>query len=321
MTDTSDTDKPAVRAAMAELLTALVRLEDEDPVAIERVARLFEKQERGAFLAKYVRVILPAKFDANTFEAMLDGRLTMPLPDAPGNAQTSRKPRARGAHSALQKQVDRAAIETRELRDRLAIAEARETALRDDLEAADKHLRAIVVLRLLDQFSRALIGPFMLGPVWTLVRSVSGYLQIDHAYEESLDSAARGRHGRHRANRTETAAEIVKYLDRYCGDAAFEVALHEAILAAGRERDAGVRRELEMRNYSDTPLSNYAKVPGRTNDERRVSVRPGARLSDRTDVLDGIPSAARDDDNADSRNPAPNSDDTAQPFGPSDRPW
>lgn len=321
MTDTSDTDKPAVRAAMAELLTALVMLEDEDPVAIERVARLFEKEERGAFLAKYIRVILPAKFDAETFEAMLDGRLTGPLPDPPGNAQAGRKPGARGAHSALHKQVVRAAAETGLLRERLVLAEAREAALRDELEAADKHLRATVVLRLLDQFSRTLVGPFLLGPVWTLVRSISGHLQTDHAYEESLDATARALHEKHGAGRAQTAAEIVKYLDRYCGDAAFEVALHEAILAAGRERDADVKRELEMRNYDGVPLSKYAKVPARTNDERRVSVRPGARLSDRADVLDGIPTAARDDDGADTGNPTPDPDDTAKPFGPSDRPW
>lgn len=321
MSDKSDTDKPAVRAAMAELLTSLVMLEDENPVEIERVARLFEKKERGAFLAKYIRVILPASFDTEAFEAMLDGRLTAPLPDARGNAQQSRKPGARGAYSALQKQVGRAAIETGELRDKLALAEAREAALRDELEVADKHLRATVVLRLLDQFSKTLIGPFMLGPAWTLVRSISGYLQTDHAYEEALDAPARERYEQHRAGRTETAAEIIKYLDRYCGDAAFEVTLHEAILAAGRERDKGVKRELEMRNYNDTPLSKHAKVPGRTNDERRVSVRPGARLSDRSDVLNGIPAAARDDDSADIGNSPQNPDNPAQPSGPSDRPW
>jgi hypothetical protein len=321
MDDKLEAIKPATRAAIAELLTELKMLEKEDPVAIERVSRLFEKQHRDAFLAKYVRAMLPARFDVESFEALLTGAAAMPDSNGAADTSGSRKPSARGAYESLRQQVDRAAEESQRQRDKFALAEAREATLRRELAEAEAFLRSTVVLRVLDHFSKALTAPFMLGPVWTLVRSISGYLQLDRGYEASLIGDARARYEQHCADRKDTAAEIVKYLDRYCSDPAFEIALHDAILAAGRQHDAPVKRELEMRNYASEPLSKYAKVPTRKTEARRTEVRPGARLSDRADVLAGIPDAIRDDGDTDTQEVETAPEDSAPPADLSDRPW
>jgi hypothetical protein len=289
----NSSDKPWLGRMTAKLLAEIMALGHDQPWKIERAQKLFDADPRDRLVQRWLQAILPAKIDEEAVLAILEGRAEAPVRQRFVDPDKGRQPKARGSFESLQAALARSAADVAGLEEKLRSAKQQESTLREQVAEADALLRLTVFGRVLAHASDAFAGPLIFGPLWTLVRAVSGYLKVDFAYESALDTAARAELEAHRKSRRDTAAEIVGLLDRYCGDIRVEVALHNAILSVLRNRHDPVAREIERRSYSNEPMSADARRPSRSNDERRAAVRAGAIISDRTDVLRGIPASDR----------------------------
>ncbi len=281
---------PKVAHAMALLMGKISEQASDDPRSILRVADLFERGTRGDGLRDMLLDLVPADPDPEQWRDWLDGGAAPHVAPRLVDPDRGRKPGARGGHVSAVNACKQAAREVDLLKAQLAPAEAvladAETAQRI---AADQ-LRQVVACRMLNDISRQLAGTFSMGPAWTLMRVVSGYIRDDPGLGDGMDDAAR----EHIRSLFDTASadstEMLDLLDLYAGDTLLELRLRAAILSILRKYHEPVKAELANRNYDAKTLSPAAKRVHRKSEQRKASTssRP-AVISDRHDVLGGFP--------------------------------
>jgi hypothetical protein len=299
MTDKPRNLDPATNAAIAHVLASVMAIADEDPLAIDRVAALFDKDAQTDHLVSGVLGILPSQLDAEQWNVWLSGGSTPPAPATLVDPDKGQPKSARGAQiPAARRDVEARKIVS-DLEQKLEAAKSAAKDSATQLQAADNQLRAVVVYRMITEAGRLFAAPFAMGPMWTLVRAISGYLRPDAEYEDSLDMAASAALEIHKANRKATSAKIQELLDMYCGDVALEVILHRVLLSTLEAYHQPVVDEWANRNYVSQRLSAAARRPKRNAEDRHNSVRRGAPTSDRDEVLSGLdrtePGAAAED--------------------------
>lgn len=280
---------PDVREALAKVAAQLSVQAREDPGSINRLAELFERGPREDELFGLLLDLVPAEVDVDVWLALLDGGVAVPPAARLADPDAGRKPSARGAHVS--------AVRRRDEAQRLVeIAEAKLTETKEVLaeaersvKDADHHLRQVIAVRLLNDFTHRTAGLFSMGPGWTLMRVVSGYIRVDPRRLDELDPEARGKVDDLIATGKPDSAEMLDLLDLYAGDVLLELRLRSAILSALRKHHEPISKELADRTSSTKPLSPAAKRVRRKAEERHVSLRAGAVIiSDRHDVLRGL---------------------------------
>ncbi|MEG3166377.1 hypothetical protein U1701_17465 [Sphingomonas sp. PB2P19] len=288
---------PDVREALAKVAAQLSVQAREDPGSINRLAELFERGPREDELFGLLLDLVPAEVDVDVWLALLDGGMTVPPSAKLRDPDAGRKPSARGAHVSavrrrdeLQRQVEITEAKLAEMKDVLAEAE-------QSVKDADHHLRQVVAVRMINDFTHRTAGLFGMGPAWTLMRVVSGYVRVDSRRLDELDPGARGKVDDLVATGKPDSAEMLDLLDLYAGDVLLELRLRSAILSALRKHHEPIEKELADRTSSMKPLSPAAKRVRRKAEERNVSLRAGdGIMSDRHDVLRGLNDRAEHED-------------------------
>ena len=258
------------------------------PTSVEEVAELFERAKLTPMVVALVGGMMPAQVDPEQWSSWLNGG---PPPAAQwrlADPDAGRKPAARGAwqsmlkkRQAVQRKVERLAHELREAEDDLKV-------LRDDEATAGQRLRVVVLYQLLQEISAHTTGVFAMGPAWTLMRSVSGYIRADPSFEGTLSSGRPEELEQRKLVRPKESRVILDLLDRYSGDERLELNLHKAIYKVLMEHHAPVQKEIDEREHSGRRLSPEAKRPRRNEAAQQSSVRPGAPTYDSEDVLGGF---------------------------------
>lgn len=282
--------EPEVRHALAALMARVGQLAGDDPRSVVRAAELFEGARRGDDLHRLLLDLVPADVDPAQWHDWLDGGAALPVPPRLADPDQGRKAGARGAHVSAARRREEAARELALLEDKVAHARAVLADAEAAEQAAASHLRQVVAHRVLTDISRQLAGAFSMGPAWTLMRAVSGYIRDDHALGEGMDEHARV----HVRSLLDTASadstEMLDLLDLHAGDTLLELRLRAAILSVLRKHHEPVKQELAERNYDPRKLSSAARRVHRKTAERKAAIRSGPGIvSDRHDVLGGFP--------------------------------
>jgi hypothetical protein len=288
MTGDSKSIPAPAGAAIADLMSELMAMHKEDPLAIERVAKLYDKNALDQVIAKHLLGILPAVIDAETMLQWLEGGCLPSDPIQLKDPEAGQPKSARGGYEALRGKLVAAEEASAHAKVKFGEARARVSALRRELDVAERHLRTSVFGRFMNAVAKQMAAAFALGPIWTLMRSISGYLQTDVEWENTLTTDEREELMTHRQRRKETATEILHLLDLHCGDEALEIEMNKAVLEVLRRVHAPVAKELEDKRFSLGELSARAKRVRRRSEDWRRSVHPNAKISDRLDVLDGL---------------------------------
>ena len=300
MADLFDINNPAIRSPMAALLARLEVMRQKDPASPESILRLFDQDVRDDFLARGLLSILPSEISIDGMEALLDGSRTVPDLMARRDPEKGARPGARGRYLGLHARQQALEADIARQRERLEALVATHAAGQHELEDADRRLRAVAWGHIEAAIADMTVGSFDMGPAYTILRACSRYLQIDLAWEKSLDERQRADLAAHRECRKDRAGHLMDRLDLLCGDVALEIAIFDAVLAIVDVRYAEIETEIARRNDTTRPLSRTAKRARRRYDQRRASVHKDAPVADRREVLEGLryePSLLRENEN------------------------
>ncbi len=156
---------------------------------------------------------------------------------------------------------------------RAAVAEAEEDVRRAErLESIeDTHAKGAALWAYLREIHEGAAGAFAMGPAWTLMRVVSGYLQNDLAWEATLSEEERKRLVEHRATRAARSKEMLHWLDGFAGDARLEVDLFDALY-----------------DYLKDHAGSIPNRSRRTLEEVKATVGAHASTADAAQVLRGM---------------------------------
>lgn len=288
MNDTPNNSTAPVEAHIIEMMGDLVALARVNPRAIETIARLYDDDETRERFARKMLSILPAIIDADGMLQWLEGGVLPPAAVRLADPDKGRSKGARGAEQAARKRHNAAVAERTAAQAKLETAITAETDSAEALRRAESHLRLVTFGRFYNALGEQLAMAAYLGPVWTILRSISGHLQTDVAWENSLTIERREAIAAHRRERRESRTEMLDLLDRYCGDEELEIKLYIAIISVLRRFHREVEQELERGKYGGGKLSERAKRPRRTHEQWRTSVHPQGKLADRHAVLEGL---------------------------------
>ncbi|MBB4088130.1 hypothetical protein [Sphingomonas carotinifaciens] len=287
---------PEVRHALAALMARIGQQASDDPRSVVRAAELFEGTRRGDELHRLLLDLVPADIDPGQWHDWLDGGAAVHVPPRLVDPDQGRKPGARGAHASAARRREEAARALALLEDKVAHARALLADAEVAEQAAASHLRQVVAHRVLTDISRQLAGAFSMGPAWTVMRAVSGYIRDDHALGEGMDEQARAHVQSLLDTASKDSTEMLDLLDLHAGDTLLELRLRAAVLSVLRKHHEPVKQELSERNYDHRKLSPAARRVHRKTAERKAAIRPSPGIvSDRHDVLGGFPLRHQDD--------------------------
>jgi hypothetical protein len=286
-----------VRSALARVAAHITMQAQDDPGSIDRLAGLFDRDDRERELFAMLLDLVPSEVDADVWLGWLDGGVAVPHAAKPTDPDAGRKTSARGAQVSAARKKDEAQRQVAIAEAKLAEAQAVLAEAEEAVRATDRHLRQVVAYRMLADVSRLTAGVFAMGPAWTLMRSISGYIRPVPGHFEELDPEARAKIDDLVASGKADSAEMLDLLDLYAGDVLLELRLRAAMLSVIRRHHEPVAKELEERARSGTRLSRAAKRLNRKREERNTSVRANAGVqSDRHDVLAGLVSGERQEE-------------------------
>lgn len=219
--------------AVAELTQFVVSADGSLTLAAEDLLALRDTPQREKILHELVGAVAPTRPMMMAWRGWLSGGVPPTEPEVlkkPGSARRAIKDyseRADKSRIALTKKADDA-------RQRLASAqEALEKAERE-VEFHDSAQRADMLWRISDHLAQIMAGTFAVGPAWTVLRALSGYIsdeELKFAAAFSSDEAERIEAQREamQTKKDETQTMML-VLDQHCGDPEFEAEIRKAIL-------------------------------------------------------------------------------------------
>ena len=181
----------SARSAFATVFAEMTVLSKDDPGATERVARLYDKHVTDQTIAKVLLRVLPSVVDREAMLRWLEGGCLPPEAIRLQDPEADHKKSARGDYQSQRAKLAEAEKSVVNAKAKLDDAQMRMAAAREQCDNADRYLRVSVFGRFMNAVARQMAAAFALGPIWTLVRSISGYLQTDIEYENSLTQAER----------------------------------------------------------------------------------------------------------------------------------
>lgn len=288
MNDTPSGPGSSVKPYIIEMMSDLYALGRDNPRAIEIIAQLYDDSGARESFARKMLSILPPVVDADGIRQWLEGGALPPSPVRLADPDKGRPKGARGSEQAARKRHNADLAQVAAAKAKLDIACAAEAASREALMEAESHLRMVTFGKLYNLSGEQFAIAAYLGPVWTVLRAISGYLQVDVAWENSLSIERREALANHRRDRKESQTDMLDLLDRYCGDEELEIELYNAIIGVLRRVHSEVEQEHEQARYGGGKLSERAKRIRRTREQWRTSVHPLGKLADRQAVLEGL---------------------------------
>ncbi|MBN2973500.1 hypothetical protein ACFSC3_12980 [Sphingomonas floccifaciens] len=286
-----------VANALSRLMAELILTAKENPLAIERIAKLADAPARDTRLLCGMLEILPDEIDAGQWLDWIEGGAAPVAGKPMVDPSRGQKKSARGAWQSAVRLRATAAQDVATARENLAIAEARHALCEQAVKEADAHLRAAVCYRLLIDESRIMAGMFAMGPAFTLLRAISAYQRRDPVFEATLDEHGRAWIEEQIAKREDTARTIMEQLDFFAGDVKVEMKLHRAIQKVLAEAYADVEAERAEARAVGKPLSPLGKRTFRNHEQRRTSVRRTGLRNDYSAVLGGFRTGASSESN------------------------
>lgn len=186
MNDKPSSPSSSVKPHIIEMMSDLYALERDNPRAIEMIAQLYDDNGARESFARKMLSILPSVIDADGILQWLEGGTLPPTPVRLADPDKGRPKGARGAQQAARRRHDAALAEVAAARAKLDAANAAEAASREELKEAESHLRMVTFGKVYNTSGEQFAAAGELGPAWTILRAISGYLQIDVAWENSL---------------------------------------------------------------------------------------------------------------------------------------
>ena len=284
---------PESREALASVLAHALEMARRNPLAIKRVAALFDDAAMRETLVAGLLSLVPADPERGVWDGWLAGN-SPPGSDRLMDPERGQPKSARGAQQSATAKLDAAKSKVEKLKLELSEAIRVQDSCVAEVRAVSSQLRATVLYRGSMIVAAMTEGMFAMGPAWTIMRGVSSHLRTDIAWEASLSESDKAALAAHRDVRAKGSARILDLLDFHCGDVALEWKMHETMLALLEAHHAPIQTEIDGRNIDRKPLSAAAKRTFRRAEERRGSIRPGAPLADRDEVFRGLGAAGPD---------------------------
>lgn len=234
---------------------------------VEALAGIREEEPRAARLREFVAAMLPHDIDPSIWLSWLGGRTE------PFDGRRLARPRLTSdANSGrtlkrTSERVKRTAATVAAAKRKLAKAQQQV----DEAEAAHaeaQSMDAAIIEWAVSEHVAGLLAPiFAMGPAWTVMRAISAHMDPD-ALEIDLRLLTGPRRERAEARirdeRSKETQGMLDVLDRWSGDAEFELELREAIKTVtddykGRSREGLLRRSrADLRNSLPPGLARDA---------------------------------------------------------------
>lgn len=278
---------------LADSLLQLQRDVQQTPATAERLAQLVTSGDRERLVQELLAELVPAHVDHAQWQEWFEGgappvrgldagRPTMELQDDTGRVRS-----ARGAYLAAESERDQLRQRVENARAKLANLEAEFSAAEAKVQEAEGWLRTGVVWLLMREISRQTAGVFAMGPAWSLMRIVSGYIQSDPSFENDpgLDPDQLARRKERRPRET---LEILRALDEFSGDERFELNVHNAIYSAAIKHRKLMDEQRAEAVAQGRPVPSAKRFHRRTSEEQKRSVHPASKIDDAARVSDGF---------------------------------
>lgn len=276
MQDTNDVIAARVMKAATEIMGDYGRLVTSKYDLLVRMRQIGKSGTRRGLAIDILSDLLPTGADPTDWMQWLKGggspreKLRAPQFDA-SSKPSSRKISEAAAHT------ERVSSSVADARDRLAAAKQRvaeaEQALVEAEEAeerAENLAKGAALWAYLREVHQIANPAFSMGPAWSIMRIVSGYLQTDAEWEARLTPEERAHLEKHRRDRAEQSKEMLQILDAMSGHPAFELLVFEGLYKL-------------VKGFADEATERAA--------EARRSGSPLAKIDDVGAVVDGIDSA------------------------------
>lgn len=268
------------RKAVAELTQFVASSDGSLTMTGEDLLALRATPEREKLLHELVGSIAPPRPLAMAWRRWLSGGVAPTEPEVlkkPGSARRAVKDyseRADKSRVVLTKRVDDA-------REKLAAAQSALDQAELEVQFHDSAQRADMLWRISDHLAGIMAGTFAVGPAWTILRALSGYISDDDlnfaaAFSSSAAAENEAKRAAAQAKKDETQT-IMLVLDQRCGDAEFEEEIRKAVLGV-------VMKFKDREDEATGPI--YRR---RGKDTIRKSVQPEGQKN-AEEILDGFSS-------------------------------
>lgn len=275
--DQNDPSTARIQRIMGGLAKSLGELVKRSPRTPGRLSSIASQSDRHDLAIAVLSDLIPEKPDESAWTEWLEGGGSPRRRLQAAKYDDSKAPSSRKIQTALGAR-ERAHQRTDEARETLKRAQAAVADAEDALRLAertesieDAHAKGAALWAYLREIHEGAAGAFAMGPAWTLMRVVSGYLQNDVAWEASLSDEERRHLQDHRKSRAERSKEMLEWLDGFSGYARLEVDLFDGLYDYLKERAA------------ELPNRSKRKV-----EEARSTVGAGACTTDAAEVLKGL---------------------------------
>jgi hypothetical protein len=250
----------AVQHGAIAIALRLMLDRQDDPATAERLAKLATEDGRFDELFDLARAISPAGCDELAWQRWLNGGKSpaehVLKQFGSGSAGSGKK--IQGAA----KRVADAAARTRLALMKLETAEDAMKRAQREVEAAKKDereeeealagLNAFATLRLMNEL---LAGPFAMGPAWTIMRCLSGYIRPDPEWRSSLQKDDLAIVEKWAAERRAKTTKMLMILDLMAGDEEFEMIVHQALYESIGHYEAKARERGQRRTTAEQKAS------------------------------------------------------------------
>lgn len=255
------------------MISALTRDGEDAPSVLRRVMQLTSEVGRGDLAIDLLYAMTPDIADPDLWIDWIEGGRS-PLARLKAPQFDDRKENSGRKITDARSAVERARETTADARSRLDQARAEAAAADEALRAAeDAEKRALDVARgltawaYLNEVSNLASTVFAMGPAWSMMRIVSGYLREDPEWEKTLSETNLKNLIRWKSTRAERSREMLLILHNLSGQARAEAVLFEEFydILKKHERYASEGSARSMRT-AKSGLGRQAK----TDDAREV---------------------------------------------------
>ena len=258
---------------VARVAALLVETDGSLSLGGEALMALKSHPERQKILQELIGTIAPPEIVKGYWQQWLTGGID-PVPMSkmvkPGNIDRSTGKvfgRADKARAAASKKIEDARKKVESAQEVLRRAEHEA----DILEANEK---AALLWTIADHMLSIMAGTFAVGPAWTIMRAISGYIsdaELERAGNFALSASDRDATMREAAEeKKEETATMLSVLDQHCGNSEFESELRQAVLSVVtkfKDRDPDETSPMHRRRGKETMRSSVQPAGQKNSEE------------------------------------------------------
>ena len=269
-----DSPSKGVQQLMLFILKSAIDRSDEVSPEAKVQIDLRSQPERMAYLENLIGEVCPDGVDPDLWARWLQGG------QSPFPAKLSKV--GVGDERPVQT-VTRSVARVRTQSAKVARMRAKLEAEEEELKFLKAHQNGAVHWQVFDSLVSIMSATFAMGPAWTLMRAISGYMSDEEISRMTpfLDGDERASAAeRYRAEKQEESDEILNALDLWSGDQGFENDLRSAIkgVVSNYEGKGAGRVQNGRRRRSAAEVKNSVNPEAKADSKKVLS-----GLKDRTD--------------------------------------